>query len=185
MLNHDDGDAHLANALDQFHGSQHLGWVQPGQQFVQQKQFGSGSQGTREFQPLAIHKCEILSFIRGTRGQPNLFQDLERIGLSLALFLVESWPYTLPIVTLSNTVNCGNGRASWNVRAMPSQQRLCCAVAVMSFPSKRICPLIGRIDSGDQVEQSGFSRTIGTDQPDDLTLVNTHRHVINSHESVE
>ena len=43
----------------------------------------------------------------------------------------------------------------------------------------------GRIDAGDDVEGRGLSRTVGTDEGDDLALVHMHGQGIDSHDTAE
>ena len=80
VLDHDDGDAHVADALDERHRGQDLGGVEAGEQLVQQEQLGLGRQGPSQFETFAVDQGQALGLLRSARRQAD---DLERLDRRL------------------------------------------------------------------------------------------------------
>ena len=72
-----------------------------------------------------------------------------------------------PTLTLSMTGRSPNRRMFWNVRAIPSRATRYAGAPVMSAPSKRIVPLDGRRNPGQEVEQRRLAGAVRPDDPVD------------------
>ena len=76
-------------------------------------------------------------------------------------------------MTLSSTLSAGNGRTSWNVRAMPRRQTASADSPSIGSPAKMIAALIRRHRAGDHIEQRGLAGAVRPDHGEDRAL----RHV--------
>ena len=72
--------------------------------------------------------------------------------------------------TLSRTLSVLNVSSRWNVRPMPRRARWCGLIVVMSLPSSTTVPPVGGCRPGDDVEQRGLARAVGTDETGHLVL---------------
>ena len=87
--------------------------------------------------------------------------------------------------TFSSTVRCGNTAEIWNERTMPRRATSAGAVAVMSWPLKRIVPARGRQELGQQVEEGGLAGAVGADQGVDGAAPDLEVDVVHGHEALE
>ena len=59
---------------------------------------------------------------------------------------------------------------------MPSRERACGAMAVMSAPSNTMRPCARRDVAGDQVEQGGLAGAVGADHGERLAVLDGEAH---------
>ena len=78
-----------------------------------------------------------------------------------------------------------NGRISWKVRTSPAWATRCAGQPVMSWPSKTTRPDVGGELAGDQREQRGLAGAVGSDDAEELALVDVERHVLDGPQAAE
>ena len=132
MLDHQDGDAAVAEGPDHRHDVANLGRIEPGHHFVEQQQLRLGRQRAGELQPLAPRDGQrragrVEHVAEADRARDLVRPRRARRRAAMAQMGADAM--------FSRTVRPAKGCTIWNVRAMPRRASRCGGTPVMSSPA--------------------------------------------------
>ena len=176
VFDHQDGHALFADLQNGLHHAVNFGGIESREHFIEQEQIGTRRQRPSHFQPLLLRDVQTAGQLISSGCQPDKFQHFvcDLRGIAEMLILVpearanhDVLPNRKFIQGLDDLVRACHPQSCMIVRFNVGH----------ILVTKNDTSLIGRIDPIDCVEQGGFSRAVGTDQAEDLSLRQVEGHV--------
>ena len=182
VLDHQDGDAAVAQAADHRHDVADLRRVQAGQHLVEQQQLRLGRQRPRQLQPLAAGDGQRIGRPVEHVGETDLARHLfggGKRGLARAMMQMRADPDVLahrqPGEGLHDLEGAGDAAPRQPMRRLAGD-----VLAAIAHSA------VARLEeAGDDGEQRGLAGAIGADERGDAALRRRKRHAVDRQQSAE
>ena len=165
VLDHDDGDARVADVADQLHAGLRLGGGEAGEHFVQQQDAGAGGERAGDFQPAFLGRGERMGQAVRAGGEPGGGEHALRLhhGVAGAAGAAECADHHVlqhghAVERADHLEGAGDAGAGAGERAAAGD----------AAPVEADFAAVGRDLAGDGVEQARFAGAVGPDQPENF-----------------
>jgi hypothetical protein len=184
VFDHQDRDPLVADFENQGDHVLELAFAQSRCQFVQEKQFRTGSQGTGQVQPLELNGVELLADGVFGDGEVHEFEHFAAVGRRVH-------DRSRPVAEngrghhVFQHGHLGKGDGDLEGTRQPPPAHLLRGLAGSIFAKYEHLARRGRVQPGHGVDQGGLARPVGADQPHDITFVDVHGHRVHRRQPAE
>src|SRR6516165_10754845 len=162
MLDHQHGDAGVADAPHQLNAGLRLDRGQAGQHLVEQQELRLGGERTRDFEPALFRRIRLLASTSARAARPQNSSTSCALRRACRIVVART---SAPTMTLSMTVMVSKLLTTWKVRPMPRRQRSAAGSRVTSSPSNQIAPSLGRITPAIRLNMVDLPAPLGPIRP--------------------